>query len=242
MTYESVIAFGDSTTSGCELITDSIDWDATKQLSFPNTLANKLKIPCYNYAWPGGSNDRSIRLLPEKLLDHPNSLVIFTYTSFDRTEFFIPDNNNSPDAGDQYQPFGVNWLSVESAKKHQTLNELYLKNFYNSRLGFNQYKEYNMLLAVQLLCEKFAKNYLQIFLYPHLIDSPNFQIKVFEAIDKSHIYQFDTAHDFSWNTNNEGFGNLQDWAGWHGYGFCSGGHISQQAHDVFAEELYKKIQ
>ena len=41
MRYNYVLAFGDSTTAGCELIKDSEDWDATKLLSFPNQLANK---------------------------------------------------------------------------------------------------------------------------------------------------------------------------------------------------------
>jgi hypothetical protein len=242
MKYRSVISFGDSTTAGCELIPNSVDWAATRKLSFPNKLADKLNIPCYNYAWPGGSNDRSLRLLPEILLEHPDSLVLFTYTFFDRTEFFIPnfkENNRYPDKNDQYLPVGINWLQVDTASRHKNLNILYLKNFHHSRLGFNNYKEYNMLLTVQLFCEKYSLNYLQIFLYPELISPPDFQSKSFDTIDKTHIYKFDTANDFSWETNNAGFGNLQQWAHWHGYNFCPGGHIGQDAHNNFANNLYQ---
>ena len=241
MIYDSVIAFGDSTTAGCELILGSVDWNETKKLSFPNLLANKLRVPCFNYAWPGGSNDRSLRLLPEKLLDHPNSLVLMTYTNFDRTEFFIPTEESlatNPDDGDQYRPFGIDWLHVKTAKKHYNLNTLYLKNFYEPRKGFNNYKEYNMLLTVQLLCEKFAKNYLQIFLYPELINPPNHQCKIFNAIDKSCIYKFDTANDFPWQENNVGFGNLEQWAKFHKHKFCPGSHIGQDSHNAFADKLY----
>lgn len=244
MNFESIIAFGDSTTAGCELILDSVDWKETKKLSFPNLLADKYGIPCFNYAWPGGSNDRSIRLLPEKLIQHPNSLVLFCYTSFDRSEFFLPKFKhkwNNPDYNDQYAPLGSNWLMVNTDIDHYELNSLYLKKFYNSRIGFNNYKEYNYLLTVQLFCEKYAKSFIQIFLYPNLIHPPDFQPEVFDAIDKNQIFTFDTAHDFSWQSNNQGFGNLQDWAKWHEYEFCPGGHIGKDAHIKFAHTLYNYI-
>jgi hypothetical protein len=238
--FDSILAFGDSTTAGFELIADCMDWDKTKELSFPNQLANKFSVPCYNYAWPGGSNDRSFRLLPEKLLEHKNSLVLFTYTMFDRTEFFL-SNFNGPDCKDQYRPVGVNWSLADTSEEHQKFNRLYLKYFYESRYNFNNYKEYNMILNVQLICEQFANNYLQIFLYPKLINPPVFQKNIFDTINKSHLYRFDTAHDFSWETNNEGFGNLQDWARWHNYEFCPGKHIGQEAHDNFANTLYNYL-
>jgi hypothetical protein len=238
--FDSIVAFGDSTTAGCELV-DSVNWEETKKLAFPNTLAKKFLVPCYNYSWPGGSNDRSIRLLPEKLLQHPNSLVLFCYTSFDRTECFYPKTQRDidiPDAGDQYIPLGVNWKNVDTHIEHKKLNELYIKHFYNSRVAYNNYKEYNSLLMVQILCERFAKYFVQIFLYSDLIHPPDFQSEVFKAVDKKYIYTFDTAHDFPWQTNNQGFGNLYDWAKWHKYKFCSGGHIGQEAHDKFASNLY----
>jgi len=244
MNFESIIAFGDSTTAGCELINGSVNWEETKKLSFPNTLAKKYSVPCFNYSMPGGSNDRSLRLLPEKLLEHPRSLVLFCYTSFDRSEFFLPKeygDSIDPDFGDQYTPVGINWSSVKTNKAHQYINTLYLRNLFASRSGYNNYKEYNSLLTVQLFCEKFASYYLQIFLYPNLISPPDFQLSVYNTIQKNNIFQFDTANDFSWKTNNQGFGNLNDWAHWHNFKFCPGGHIGQEAHDNFALSMYNYL-
>lgn len=242
MNYHSVLAFGDSTTAGCELIKDSIDWGETKKLSFPNQIANHLNIPCYNYAWPGGSNDRSLRLLPEALIEHPNSLVLFTYTSFDRTEIFTTVDYMPQVKNEGYTGLGACWSCVNTHNDHQKLNDLYLRNFYENPDSFNRYKLYNTMLMVQLLCEKYSQNYLQIFLYNHIFLSPDYQESVFSQIDKSHIYQFDFANDkISWRENNEGFGSLVLWAKVKKYPFCPGGHIGQEAHNNFAKELIKVI-
>jgi hypothetical protein len=241
MTFDSIIAFGDSTTAGCELIPKCIDWDKTKKLSFPNILADTLKIPCYNYAWPGGSNDRSLRLLPEALLSHPNSLVLFTYTSFDRTEFFTT-NEHFPQDHTGYYGVGINWDLINTIKQHKDLNQFYLKNLYEDTAKYNRYKIFNTMLLAQLLCEKYSKRYFQIFLYDSLLLSPNFQNSVFEELDKEKIYKFDYGNDsISWKDNNEGFGSLRHWAKMKGYSFCPGGHIGQDAHTNFAMELYNLL-
>ena len=241
MKYDYLLAFGDSTTAGCELIPDSTDWEEAKKLSFPNQLANKLNIPCINFAMPGGSNDRSLRLLPEALLKYPNSLVLFTYTMFDRTEFFTADDS-IPQDDTGYTGVGITWKSVKSNNKHQNLNNLYLKYFYNNTNDYNRYKSYNMLLMVQLLCKQYAKHFLEIFLYDQLLLTPDYQALVYEQIDKSHIFSFDYARvDSDWQTNNEAHGSLQQWAKRSNYDFCPGGHIGQQAHDTFAIELYNHL-
>lgn len=240
MTYKHILAFGDSTTAGCELIENSVDWDSTKKLSFPNQLANKLNIPCINFAWPGGSNDRSLRLLPESLLTYPDSLVLFTYTSFDRTEFFTLDLEMQQD--NRHAGFGTCWTKVKSSVRHQELNTQYLKNFYYDPNKYNRYRTYNMLLMVQLLCQQYAKNYLQIFLYDKLILSPTYQKVVYDKIDTDHIFTFDFASEnIHWENNNHGFGSLSHWAKNKHHKFCPGGHIGQTAHDAFANELYNKV-
>jgi len=242
MTYSQVLAFGDSTTAGCELIPQSFDWAETKKLSFPNQLADKLNIPCVNLAWPGGSNDRSLRLLPEALLKYPNSLVLFTYTTFDRAEMFTTDSSMPQVIEESYTGLGINWDSVTTGESHQRVNTLYLKEFYTDTHKYNRYKSYNMLLSVDLLCQRYASNYLQIFLYDRLIDPPDYQPEVFNAVDKDHIYQFEFANvKATWKTNNQNFGSLRHWAKQKGYQFCPGGHIGQEAHDNFAIELYNKV-
>jgi hypothetical protein len=239
MTYSCVLAFGDSTTAGCELIPNSVEWEDTKKLSFPNSLANHLGIECINYAWPGGSNDRSLRLLPEALLTHPNSLVLFTYTNFDRTEIFV-DNPDYPQEGG-YTGLGSCWSVIKTINEHKRINELYLRDFYTDTSAHNRYKSYNMMLQVQLLCERYAKNYMQIFLYDGLLLPPDYQQQVFGAVDKKHIYKFDYATNVHWKRNNEGFGSLQNWAKHKQYPSCPGGHIGQEAHNNFAMEVYNTL-
>lgn len=239
MTYEYVLAFGDSTTAGSELSPG--DYNETRKLSFANQLADKLNIPCINYAWPGGSNDRSLRLLPDALLTYSNSLVLFTYTSFDRTEFFTLDNNLPQVQSEGYAPLGINWHGVSSSKRHQQLNDLYYREFFTSQDKHNRYKLYNTLLSVELLCKQYAKHFLQIFLYNGLFLPPDFQESVYNAIDKKHIYQFNGASDLGWESNNQGFGSLTQWAAVKKFQFCPGGHIGQEAHDKFAIELYNTL-
>jgi len=240
MTYKNVLAFGDSTTAGCELA-NTVNWEETKKLSFPNQLADMLGVPCYNYSWPGGSNDRSLRLLPEALLSYPDSLVLFTYTSFDRTEFFTKDPT-LPQSADGYSGLGTCWLKVQSSKFHQALNNTYLKDFYTDTDPYNRYKVYNMMLMVQLLCKSYAKNFVHIFLYNRLLLSPVYQESVYKELDTKHIHQFDFAQEnVHWDSNNEGYGSLNYWARMKKYPFCPGGHIGQLAHDNFAKRLYNTL-
>lgn len=244
MKYQQVLAFGDSTTCGCDLLPGCVDWEQTKPLSFANKLADQLGVPCVNFGWTGGSNDRSLRLLPEALLKYPNSLVLFTYTAFARTEFFTLDATLPQVQSEGYSALGINWRNSGTNHRHQQLNELYLKEFYESPDDHNRYKAYNMLLTVQTLCEQYAQDYLQIFLYNNLLQAPDFQTEVYNAIDKDHIYQFDYAQEnIKWTANNVGFGSLEHWAKQRKYPFCMGGygHIGQEAHDNFALELYNKL-
>jgi len=106
MNFNTVLAFGDSHVAGCEIIDDLItlpgsDWQdfqksdqLTKPFAFPNLVAKYYDIPCYNYSMSGGSNARSLRVLSSVIQQHPNSLVLFGYTSAGRTEFYIPGKDS----------------------------------------------------------------------------------------------------------------------------------------------------
>jgi hypothetical protein len=147
--FKSVLAFGDSHVAGCELagyggLDDYLngkmsleELDAPgKEFAFPKIVADKLNIPCYNYAMSGGSNARSLRLLTQAVQDHPNSLVLFGYTCTDRTEFYYPDNgnfigrdkDNFIQAGMQWQGFNmghpVNDHYLEILRPYNNLNQL----------------------------------------------------------------------------------------------------------------------
>jgi hypothetical protein len=98
--FQSVLSFGDSHVAGCEL-TNGPEFEqylnghltleqadaVNKPLAFPNIVANSLDIPSYNYSISGGSNQRSIRCLIDAVQKHPNSLILFGYTSSDSNEF-----------------------------------------------------------------------------------------------------------------------------------------------------------
>jgi len=243
--YEFVLSFGDSTVAGCELIKDCTDWELTKPLSFSNHLANKLNIPCVNYGWTGGSNDRSLRLLPEALLTYPNSLVLFNYTYPDRTEFFTLNTDFPQVKNESYAGFGGPWHSStwqSNNKEHQRLNMIYLTEFYENTDNYNRYKFYNAMITVEALCQKYAKNFLHIFLYPELFLPPDYQKILYDAIDNDKIYKFDSAQiDNDWQKNNQGYGSLEYWAKMNGDPVLPGRHINQHSHDKFATELYNKF-
>jgi hypothetical protein len=239
--YEFLLSFGDSTVAGCELLDDCTDSELTKPLSFSNQLANKLNIPCINYGWTGGSNDRSLRLLPEALLTYPNSLVLFHYTHADRTEFFTLNADFPQIQNESYAGFGKCWQST--SKKHRQLNEIYLTEFYENPDKYNRYKFYNTMLTVEALCQKYAKDFLHIFLCDELFLPPDYQQVLYDAIDKDKIYKFDSAQiDSDWRKNNHGYGSLYHWAKMNGDPYLPGRqHINQLSHDKFATELYNKF-
>lgn len=242
MTFDTILCFGDSTAAGMDLIPECVDWEQTKKLSFAQKLADKLNINCINYAFPCYSNDRSLRLLPESVLKFPNSLVLFNYTSFNRTEVFTTNPRMPQIVEESYVPLGLNYVNNEANIEHKTLNDIYIKYFYEDTEPFNRYRTYNMLFTVQTICEKYAKNYFQIFLYDDLIHAPDYQKEIYDAIDKSHIIKFDFSHEgISNKHNNEGFGSLTHLNKMKGWPTGVTHHVMQQAHDELAEILYNLV-
>jgi len=210
MRFDCILAFGDSTVAGTELDND-VFYEA-KHKSFPAILGQRLGIPVHNFAWPGGSNDRSFRLLPEKLLQHPNSLVIFFYTEWSRNEYFrpdLPDYLPSDDTG--YSPLGLSWLHESVSPTTKDLVTTYYKNFYHDTQEYNNYRQYNMMLMVQMLCQKYAKDFIHVFGFPAcLTDKVDKQKIILDQIDRSKILKFpgETWSTDGWNLS---YGNLIEW-------------------------------
>lgn len=144
--FNSILAFGDSHVAGCELANELSIEDCLKnnisieeadepgkQLAFPKIIADRLGIPCYNYAMTGGSNNRSLRLMSKAVQEHPNSLILFGYTCTDRSEFYYPDPGNFLGRDkDNFIQVGVQWDIV--GIKHP-INEMFVKHivrFYNN--------------------------------------------------------------------------------------------------------------
>lgn len=169
--FTSVLAFGDSNVAGAELSNYSKDDyvrgtayiedldQPGKALAFPQIVADHFNVPCYNYALTGGSNTRSMRLLPQALKDHPNSLVLFGYTCTDRTEIYIPDSGffRGRDK-DNFLQVGMQWHNIGM---NHILNDAYIKLFLREYNNLDQLAFY-----VENSCKIHAAAYIHIPLFP----------------------------------------------------------------------------
>lgn len=169
--FTSVLAFGDSHVAGAELSAytkedytrgttpiEELDMPG-KLLAFPQIVADHFDVPCYNYALSGGSNTRSMRLLPQALKDHPNSLVLFGYTCTDRTEFYYPDDGffRGRDQ-DNFLQVGTQWTDTNM---NHVLNDMYIKMLLRINNNLEQLAFY-----VESACKVHASDYVHIPLFP----------------------------------------------------------------------------
>jgi hypothetical protein len=169
--FESVLAFGDSHVAGCELnnqyeLNDYLSGNITieeadasgKLLAFPQQISDQLNIPCYNYAMSGGSNPRSLRLLIQAVQTHPNSLVLFGYTSTDRSEMYYPPGGLGCDS-DNFLQLGVQWNGVFTCP----INDAYITNLHPR----NNLEE--LMFCVDNICSGYAANYIHLPLFPEQV-------------------------------------------------------------------------
>ena len=178
---KSVLAFGDSTTSGLELyhpltvfknrayLMEKVSIDELdapgKLLTFPQKVADNLNVPCYNFAMSGGSNQRSIRLLVKAIQEYPNSLVLFTWGRPDLTELYCPDGGIGCDA-DNYLQAGTGNFDSEMNSKWADI--------YHYQNNLEQ-----MMFIVDAICRIHSADFLQIPLYlkstepDYVPDTPN---------------------------------------------------------------------
>jgi hypothetical protein len=228
--YDSVLAFGDSHVAGCELMGQELvntyingnlsleDMDSqTKPFAFPNLVANSLNIPCYNYALSGGSNSRSLRLLPQALADHPNSLVLFFYTEPHRIEMYYPDKGNFYARDNtNYIQLGVQWSGKQfdhNLKTHP-INKYFVKNM----LRVNDSGVENILFYVDQACKNLSANYLHIFGFDNAFNTP-------KNVDAGKIL----SEDFN------------SWCLKQGYEQLPLHHYNQTAHRAFADLILLKL-
>ena len=225
--FESILAFGDSHVAGCELsdetsLEDYILGKVTieqadrpgKQLAFPQLLANKLNVPCYNYAMTGGSNDRSLRLLQNAVQEHPNSLVLFGYTCTDRTEFYYPDAGNflGRDA-DNFIQVGMQWEgNIKKTGMTHPINDVYVKKLLRPYNNLNQVAFY-----VDNVCTLYAKEFLHLPLF----------LEDFPKIDNVFNYA--------------GHSNYLDWCKANNFKQLPFLHYNQQAHQELADLIFKGL-
>ena len=164
---KSVLAFGDSTTSGLELhyplnvfksrayLKENISIEELdtpgKLLTYPQKVADKLNVPCYNFAMSGGSNQRSIRLLVNALQQYPDSLVLFSWGRPDLVEIYCPEGGVGCDS-DSYLQAGTSNFDSE-------MNSKWIE-IYHYQNNLEQ-----QMFVVDSLCKVHSADFLQIPLY-----------------------------------------------------------------------------
>ena len=233
------MAFGDSHSAGAELLGSELvskfisgsisaeEMDSfTKPYSYPNLVAENLGIPCYNYSMSGSSNARSIRLLPKALADHPDSLVLFTYTESHRSEIYFPDRGKflSRDS-DNYLQIGIQWEfdAVKQGKFPNPVNTYFVEKMLRVKHDYSVTE--NNVFYVDQACKNLALDHLHIF-----------------------------GHGESWGTltndrildmnlfSNGGYGDFQSWCRAQGYKSTAMDHYPKQAHKNFADFIINALQ
>jgi hypothetical protein len=238
--YKSILAFGDSHPAGCEssrskfTINDYInghvdleDLDlSTKPFSFPNLLADILDVPCYNYSLSGGSNKRSLRLLPQALLEHSDSLVLFNYTETHRSEIYYPEfGRHLGQTNDGYIQLGIQWYTVKNSKFNHPINDYFVENMLH--IDSTNLDIFNTMFYVDQSCKNLALDYFHIFGFPNLYSGSN-------LVDQSKILNLDLD-------TNAGYGDFISWCNLQGFTKLPYGHYDLGAHILFSKLLYNKL-
>jgi len=224
--YNKILVFGDSHVAGCELATthsleDYLQGKITleeadaegKKFSFAQILADKLNIPCENYALTGGSNDRSLRKLTETITN--NCLVIFGYTSPDRKEFYYPDNGLFLGRdSDNFIQTGIQWTGmIQEATKQSNMTHPFNDVFVEQILRpYDNIKQ--VYTCVKGVCEAHTASVL-------------------------HVNMSEGAYDYLEDL--EGCSNYLDWCKQNNFEQKPYLHYGQDAHKALADLLYGKI-
>ena len=219
--FGCVLAFGDSHVAGCELIDlDSLRYrsliqaDAlTKPLAFPALLGQRLNLPVHNFAMTAGSNPRSLRKLCTELPCHHRPLVLFAYTSIDRSEFTDPnipctDLRYINQDEDGYFQTGPALLSFRPSNVHPLTSD-YLKH--NTPISLDQ-----LIFYVESACARFNATCIHIPLFKESIEQR-----------PQHLMDFD------------GHGNYWDWCQSRAFQQTKYHHFNIDAHRALTDVLYQ---
>lgn len=235
--FESILAFGDSNVAAAEAVPELTqhydawvrgkitihDVDAlSKPYSFANCLADRMGIPCHNFAMSGGSNNRSLRLLTQHIRQHPRSLVLFGYTSTDRKEFYYPDpgvfyardSDNFIQTGMQWQHTRIHLNDLiggrGAAWPEHPINELVVEKILRP---YNNLPE--IMCCVDAICHRYGASVLHLPLF-------------YEQIPKG----VDSLFDF------EGQGNWIAWGQFRKFVPTARWHFDHTAHVELSQLLH----
>lgn len=217
MRYSQVLAFGCSHVAGCELAAyrrqSWPDYDSEcKPQSFSNLLADRMGLPCHNWAMSGGSNDRSLRILCRELALNPKpSLIVFGYTYTDRRECWWPDPGTWPARdSDLFLQLGSQWLDMPEANSEA--NRAYIQHIWRPRPCLDQLHQIVHGLAAQ---------------GGHTV------------IDLVCTDEPDLVCEWAWPI--QGHSNYLSWLEHGGYERGTWGHALHSAHQDLAEILWQSI-
>ena len=207
--FSSILAFGDSVVAGFESKPEHEEYFSLykqgkitledldsygKPYSFPNLLANKLNVPCYNFALTGGSNDRSIRILSKEALKHTNSLILFGYTSTARKEFYYPDSGTylARDS-DLFMQVGPQWQehASEFDKVRHPINDRYLRDICRP---YNNLHE--TMITVDAISKRYMHTVIHIPLFPEIV--PNVVDNIFDFEKKGNYFNWCKYKEFTY--------------------------------------------
>jgi hypothetical protein len=225
--FKSVLAFGDSHVAGCELsndisLSDYLSGQVTleqadapgRKLAFPAKVAEKLNIPCYNYALTGGSNARSLRKLISAVQEHPNSLVLFGWTCNDRHEFYYPDAGDFLGRDDDnYVQVGMQWYGLIQSvpsKIRNPINDVFVQQILRPTSNIDDLK----------------------FIVDNIATLNTMQIRHIPLFPESMFADMDDVIDLP---------NFVDWADEQGYERLPFLHYGQAAHDALAKIILESL-
>ena len=240
-----------------EITLEEMD-ESNKHLAYPALVANHFNIPCYNYAMSGSSNDRTLRLLPQLLLNHPNSLVLIAWAPVDRNEFYIPNEGKFIGRDkDKYLQVGVQF-SVEdddwSRKGHpdelrpefeamdKRINKFFVENL--MYIDSSNTKICNQLFYADQACKNFAKDFRHIY-DSQIFENNTIPEKYKNSLDFKKVLNFslDKKYDLEKNTGwtkNLYHGTYED--------FCNSyfeevyhGHYGEDAHRAVADLIISSL-
>lgn len=229
--FTSIAAFGDCSFAGCEIPIENspsfidvfsgkisipeVD-NLTKPFSFPNLLAKKLNVPCYNFAMSGTGHKRGLRKLTNTINELDNCLILFALTHCFEQEFYRPDMQGMFGVDDTgFLSLGLHWEDMPYAERTTELNKIYLDNLLTS--VYNNLNETCML--VESLCHY---NNLDVIHIPVIeYATTNFQPK--------HLFNFDN-HNFMLN-----------WCDHEKFAYTEFGHYEAKMHTQLAEMLFQYI-
>lgn len=240
--YSCILAFGDSNVAGAEIDGKGKEYmfllgsnkmtieqmdDLTKPLAFPQIVADKLNIPCHNFAMSGGCNERSLRLLIKNIPNYNNCLILFGYTSYIRKEYYYPKNNNTliKDESDFAQVGSIvnMWYGQEQGKSiraNNNLNELYVKNFLY---------EYDNLAEIAMCVESIGKYFSHDVIHLPLMKFKSL-LGLSKKLPEMKLYDFDGKKSF------------EIWYHLKNYKIHDYGHPELKAHIDLADSIVKYLE